>query len=133
MLLYYAQHCSCSHLPQCYFSASVPSLKCARARGMSSMSSSLLPRVPRGRVVSQFVCVSTVFLPGKVGLVKWLVLRMKAITHKLKKASFVSFELYLNRAFYFDNHLVNSSWFSCMTIVTRLNVVRLRPPRLVRD
>ena len=38
-VLLYVQHCNCSHLPQCYFSASVPSLKCARARGMGSMSS----------------------------------------------------------------------------------------------
>ena len=35
------QHCNCSHLPNCYFSASIPSLKCARAWGMSSMSSCL--------------------------------------------------------------------------------------------
>ena len=38
-VLFCVQHCNYSHLPQCYFSASVPSLKCARARGMSSMSS----------------------------------------------------------------------------------------------
>ena len=43
VLICYVQHCSCSHLPQCYFNTSVLSLKCtrARARGMSSMSSCL--------------------------------------------------------------------------------------------
>ena len=39
-------------------------------------------------------------------------LRAKVITQKLKKAAFLAHELYLNRAFYFDDHVILV--FSCI-------------------
>ena len=54
-----------SHLPQCYFSASVPSLKCACARGMSSMSSCLCG-VSRARPITRRSAVALVSFPDRI-------------------------------------------------------------------
>ena len=56
---------------------------------------------------------------------RFFALCTKAITQKLKKASFLAFELCLNRAFHFDDHdiVINASSFSCVMIITNCRAV----------
>ena len=115
-----------------YFSASVTSLKCARAQSMSSMSSCLFVTWahvrPRGRVVSWFVCLCVhiffacsvfsgplklTFSSGKVAFANIPTFLRSAYRSEHSKAQkklfFLTFRLCLNQAFFFDNRVINAS------------------------
>ena len=78
--------------------------------------------VARGRVVVFPGLLTLTFGSKKVALVNkpaFLRYTHRSDHPEVKKAYFLDFKLDLNRAFYFGDHVINVSSFSCMMIITK--------------